>query len=466
MATPHDRYHHENQSSSSVVVVMVPFPSQSHLNQLLQLAHVVSSYDIPVHYVGSALHNSQVKSRASNPLPHLTKIQFHDFSLPVLPSPPPNPYSKSKFPEHLIPFFESSMCLREPIAALLRSLSPTTKRLVVIFDVAVASVAQDVVYLPNAEAYAFSCFSAFYTLAKMRDVLGRNDIVLMKDLPSWKSCFPSVIQELIGSQIQALKFQAGELYTSNKIIEGPFLDLLANDNNGGEKKVWAVGPLDQTTIFENRDKCLILEWLDKQEPYSVLYMSFGTTVTLSNEEIKELAIGLEHSKVKFIWVLRDADKANIFSNEEERRPQLPNGFEERMKGMGMVVREWVPQVNVLRHPAIGGFMSHCGWNSCVESLTMGVPVVAWPMHSDQPFNAVLITKLLKVGVAVMEWGQRDESLVTSLMISRAVRKLMDSKEGDEIRKRAEEMGNAVKRSVTEGGDCRLEWDSFIAHITR
>ena len=73
--------------------------------------------------------------------------------------------------------------------------------------------------------------------------------------------------------------------------------------------------------------------------------------------------------------------------------------EERTKGKGMVVREWVPQVKILGHPSTGGFMSHCGWNSCVESISMGVPIAAWPMHADQPFNAVLITKVLKVGVA-------------------------------------------------------------------
>ena len=96
---------------------------------------------------------------------------------------------------------------------------------------------------------------------------------------------------------------------------------------------------------------------------------------------------------------------------------------------------------------------------------MGVPIVAWPMHSDQPMNALLLTALLKVGVAIIEWKQRDE-LVSSSMIKKAVRKLMASEEGNEIRKRAKEMGEKIKQSVTEGGDCRLEWDSFAAHITR
>uniref|UniRef100_A0A803P703 Uncharacterized protein n=1 Tax=Cannabis sativa TaxID=3483 RepID=A0A803P703_CANSA len=254
-----------------------------------------------------------------------------------------------------------------------------------------------------------------------------------------------------------LKFSSGQLYNSSKSIEGSFVELLSKEINGGKEKIWTIGPLHQTIISENRaEKSLVLEWLDQQEPNSVLYISFGTTVSFSEDEIEELAFGLEQSGVKFIWVLRDADEIDVSSSsyEEGRKgPKLPDGFEERVKGMGMVVREWVPQVEILGHSSTGGFMSHCGWNSCMESLSMGVPMVAWPMHSDQPMNGLLITELLKVGVGVIEWSQREE-LITSSMISRGVRRIMgsDSEEGDEIRKRAVEIGVAVKRSVVEGVD--------------
>lgn len=176
MATPEDH----SSSKQSVVVVMVPLPLQSHLNQLLQFSHVVSSYDIPVHYVSSALKNSQVKSRASNPLHNLTKIHFHDFEIPLSPSDPP---------EYQMPFGEQMRRLSQPIASLLRSLSPTFKRLVVIHDVSISSVVKDVASLPKVECYAFSCCSAFNALVSMREVLERNDIVLIEDIPSWESCF-------------------------------------------------------------------------------------------------------------------------------------------------------------------------------------------------------------------------------------------------------------------------------------
>lgn len=96
---------------------------------------------------------------------------------------------------------------------------------------------------------------------------------------------------------------------------------------------------------------------------------------------------------------------------------------------------------------------------------MGVPIVAWPMHSDQPRNTVLITQLLKLGIVMADCARRDE-IVTSNVIENAVKRLMASKEGDEIRKKAVELGGNVRRSMDEGGVSRMEFDSFIAHITR
>ncbi|CAH1418421.1 unnamed protein product [Lactuca virosa] len=207
-----------------------------------------------------------------------------------------------------------------------------------------------------------------------------------------------------------------------------------------------------------------LEWLDKQAQDSVIYVSFGTTTSLSDDEIRELANGLEKSKQKFIWVIRDADKGDIF-NGEVRRVELPKGFEERLQEKGLVVREWAPQLEILSHPSTGGFMSHCGWNSSMESITMGVPMATWPMHSDQPRNAVLVTEVLKTGISVRDWELRGE-LVTSSTIETSIRKLMASDEGDAIRKRAAKLGDDVRRSVEKGGVTRMEIDSFIAHITR
>ena len=106
-------------------------------------------------------------------------------------------------------------------------------------------------------------------------------------------------------------------------------------------------------------------------------------------------------------MLRDADKGDIFDGSEAKWNEFSNEFEERVEGMGLVVRDWAPQLEILSHTSTGGFMSHCGWNSCLESITMGVPIAAWPMHSDQARNSVLITKVLRIGLVVKDWAQRN-----------------------------------------------------------
>ncbi|KAL3534389.1 hypothetical protein ACH5RR_002850 [Cinchona calisaya] len=461
---------------SQVVVVMVPFPAQGHLNQLLHLSRLISSDNIPVHFAGTTTHNSQAKLRVHGFVPStLSNVFFHDFEIPPFQSPPPNPNASIKFPSHLQPSFDATSHLREPIAKLLHSLSYTCNRVVVIHDTLMASVVQDFTSIQNAESYTFRSISAFASFWYSWEAMGRpfpvND-ELEKDLPLLKSCFTSSFKNFISSQLEYAKFSSGNLYNSSRAIEGEFLDLLQKEPVKGNKKLWAIGPLNPIEKSDQNNKSSgrrheCLHWLDKQSPRSVIFVSFGTTTSLTDQQIIEIATGLEKSAIKFIWALRDADKGDIFSGEV-RNIELPKGYENRVKERerGLVVRDWAPQLDILRHPSTGGFMSHCGWNSCMESISHGVPIAAWPMHSDQPRNCMLITKLLKIGIVVNDWECRDQ-LVRPSDIVNAVRRLIDSKEGAEIRRRAVELCLSVgRKSVAEGGISRMELDSFVAHISR
>ncbi|GMJ02364.1 UDP-glucosyl transferase 74D1 [Hibiscus trionum] len=452
---------------NSVVVVMVPFPAQGHLNQLLHLSRLVLSYGIPVYYVGTSTHNRQAKVRVHgwDPLA-VASFHFHDCEVPPFSSPPPNPDAAIKFPSHLQPCFDAWWHLRNPIAQLLRTLSSRARRVIIIHDSMMGSVVQDVGSIPNAESYAFHTVSAFTLFFFMWRSTGKPHVdAEILDVPSLEGCFTKDFSTFIAMQHKYLSFNAGFIYNTSKAIEGAYLELLREQIRG--KQHWALGPLNPLRVPErsssgSRHHCL--EWLDKQAINSVIYVSFGTTTTMGDEQIQELAIGLSRSNQKFIWVLRDADKSDVFDGEV-RRPELPKGYIDSVNGKGLVVRDWAPQLEILAHPAIGGFVSHCGWNSCMESISMGVPIGAWPEHSDQPRNAVLITKLLKVGITIKDWAHRDD-IVTAAVVEDGVRRLMDSKEGDEVRKRAAELGEAVRQSVGEGGVSSKEWDSFITHITR
>lgn len=301
----------------------------------------------------------------------------------------------------------------------------------------------------------------------MHELMGKTaPLKSPKELPTVAECITEELQKFIFSQTEALAHRAGDLYNTCRLLESPFLDILETEEIAGKRKSWAIGPLLPANLSDKpetqRHECL--EWLDEQEPGSVVYVTFGTTTSLTDAEINALAMGLEQSNHKFLWVLREADKGNVFDGEEARRVELPQGFEERVEGVGLVVRDWAPQPKILAHPSTGGFMSHCGWNSCIESITMGVPIAAWPMHSDQPTNAVLVTEIFKIGLAVREWG--DGELVRASTVEDVVRRLMGSEEGDGVRKRAEELSAVVRKATEEGGASRLEFDSFVAHITR
>uniref|UniRef100_A0A803Q1Y0 Glycosyltransferase n=1 Tax=Cannabis sativa TaxID=3483 RepID=A0A803Q1Y0_CANSA len=477
----HSSKQHSLSSSSPVVVVMVPFPAQSHLNQLLQLSHVVTSlYDIPVHYVSSALHNSQVKSRASTLLHHSPKIHFHDFPTPYFLSPKPTK-TPDNFPSHLIPAFEASVHLRQPFSALLTKLSTTARRVVVIHDNLMSYVVQDTASLaPNSEEFVFHCISSISRFSSIRDAKGigfEADQDNQPKVPSLKGCLDPRFIAFKDKQMPFMRRnKSGHLYNACRFMERDFLEFILEKEREKDEsvKIWAIGPLETVTTFKKiplnsinnvSEKLYCLEWLEKQKPKSVLYISFGTTTFLEDKQIEEIAIGLEKSKVNFIWVLRDADRGDVFDDQKVGGRQLPKGFEESIKGKGLVVREWVPQLEILGHPSTGGFMSHCGWNSCLESMSLGVPLLAWPMHSDQPMNAALVTEFIKVGLKVREWEKRDE-LVSSSVIENVVKRLMASNEGDEIRKKAEELGGELRKATAEGGISRIELDSFISHITR
>ncbi|XP_038881315.1 zeatin O-glucosyltransferase-like [Benincasa hispida] len=470
----------KNYNYFRVVVVMVPLPAQGHLNQLLHLSQLLSTFDIPIHFVGTATHNRQAQLRRVHNGQTNHPIEFHDFDIPPFPCPPPNPAATHKFPSHLIPSFTAAAVhLHRPLLAFLQALSSKVKRLVVIHDSLMSSAIQGVDSLPNTETYSFHTVSAFaialHSLERKGFVYGRNDGEMTTiyeeyfpkelNVVSMEECFPTEFLELIRTQFRQLpKMGAGKIYNTCKVIEGQFLDVIKRVEP--EFRHWALGPFNPVKISSSMQSCSshsCMAWLDQQEPRSVIYVSFGTTTAMKDQQIKEIAIGLARSDQKFIWVLRDADNGDVFNTSEIRKSKLPEGYDHLIGDRGLVIRDWAPQVEILSHWATGGFMTHCGWNSCMESMTTGVPVAAWPMHSDQPRNTVLMTMVLRVGVVLEEWRQE---LVTAHAVEEVVRKLMVSEEGAEVRRNAERLGNIVRQSVEDDGESRREFEAFVAHISR
>ncbi|QHO14725.1 hypothetical protein HN51_030259 [Arachis hypogaea] len=207
--------------------------------------------------------------------------------------------------------------------------------------------------------------------------------------------------------------------------------------------IFPIGPLVKETepVCGSREEC-IMNWLDKQPSGSVVLVAFGSFGRLCAEQISELAWGLELSQQRFLWVARA---------EEEK--DLPEGFAERTRGTGMVVDSWVPQVRVLGHVSTGAFLSHCGWNSVMESVCNGVPLIAWPLHADQMMNATMIAEEIGVGMKVKVFGREE--------IGRVVRGVMKGEEGKAVKERVKEVKESALKSLAKGGSSYEALDSLL-----
>ncbi|WMV23056.1 hypothetical protein MTR67_016441 [Solanum verrucosum] len=187
-----------------VAIVMVPFPAQGHLNQLLQLSCLISSYGLPVYYVGSATHNRQARIRANALNPSdIAKVHFHDIPTPEFASPSPDFNALSKFPSHLQPSWNASMLLRDPIASFLHDISSKSRRVIVVHDPLMSYNVHDVSSLPNAESYMFNCISALTSYSLISLFFGMSDQheeESLKKLPSLEGIMTDEIRDLSASQ--------------------------------------------------------------------------------------------------------------------------------------------------------------------------------------------------------------------------------------------------------------------------
>ncbi|KAL5703454.1 4-alpha-glucanotransferase [Ranunculus cassubicifolius] len=193
-----------------------------------------------------------------------------------------------------------------------------------------------------------------------------------------------------------------------------------------------------------------MKWLDGKEPGSVVYISFGSNTELGEEQMKELIMGIKQSNKNFLWVVR-----------EKEQSKLPDGFAEEMADKGLLVT-WCSQFDVLAHKAIGCFLTHCGWNSTMEALSLGVPMVAMPHLWDQPTTAKFIEDVWKSGIRVKK---DDKGIVRGEEVESCIRKVMDSERGEIIRMNATRWGKLAKEAVEEGGSSDFNLAEFVASIS-
>ncbi|KAF6162307.1 hypothetical protein GIB67_008436 [Kingdonia uniflora] len=282
----------------------------------------------------------------------------------------------------------------------------------------------------------------------------------LQDLPSYVCDWVSdpVSLDLVLSQFSNIENADWLLFNTFHKLESEVVKWVAE-----VIRIKTIGPTVPSAYLDNRvagdknyglnlfkstgDTCI--NWLNTKDTGSVIYVSFGSVVILEENQMKEIALALKTTGHYFLWVVRE---------KEERK--LPTHFKDEISDKGLVVT-WCPQLEVLAHRAIRCFVSHCGWNSTLEALSLGVPIVGLPRNSDQTTNAKFIESIWDVGVR----AKKDEKgVVRRDEIEKCVREVMVGERAAKVKGNARKWRDLAKEAVDEGGSSDRNIDEFVATL--
>ncbi|GKV34288.1 hypothetical protein SLEP1_g42667 [Rubroshorea leprosula] len=431
-------------------ILIFPWLAHGHISPFRQLAKKLSKRNIFIYFCSTPVNLSSVKPMVS--LKESLCIQLVEFHLPSLPDLPSHYHTTKGLLPHLMNTLKNAFDMASHrFSEILKTLKPD----LVIYDF-LQPWAPKLASLQGIPAVVFLCFSAVmtsFTLHAIKNDAGGtyehvNDLfpypeIYLHDYERQK--FVNLIEnDVNGVKDKDRAHQCFEgsseiiLIKSFREIEGKFMDYLCGLLN---KRMIPVGPLVRVPMEEHEKAERLMKWLEKKKPSSTVFVSFGTEYFLSPEEREEMAYGIELSMVNFIWVLRFpvGEKTNI-------EKELPRGFLERTGERGMVVEGWAPQVKILLNRSIAGFVSHCGWSSVMESISVVVPIIAMPMHLDQPLNARLVEN---IGIGI-EVRRNKKGCLERKDIAKATKEVVVVEgSGGNIRRKVKEMSEIVKKKGEE-----------------
>ncbi|XP_010923187.1 UDP-glycosyltransferase 76F1 [Elaeis guineensis] len=319
--------------------------------------------------------------------------------------------------------------------------------------------------LRTGSAASFNMFIAFPLLWK-RGYLPIQDSRLevpvnelpplrVRDLLRVEQSNPEKLRQLIDLVVKETRTSSAIIFNTFLAIEGNELEKVREELS---VPIFPIGPLHKLSprtegsLMDQDHSCL--DWLDKQDPRSVLYVSFGSLASMDTKELAETAWALANCQQPFLWVLRPG---SIRGSARIVLPQgLPQGFEEETRGRGKIVK-WAPQQQVLAHPAVAAFWTHNGWNSTVESISEGIPMLCKPYFSDQMGNARYVSEVWKVGIQLENGLERGE-------LESAIKRLMTEKEGDEMKRRARDLKEKAAQCVAKEGSSHVALDKLVDYV--
>ncbi|GMN56364.1 hypothetical protein TIFTF001_025475 [Ficus carica] len=454
-------------------IAILPGAAISHLIPFVELARrLVLHHDLHVTFLIPSSNDHPPSDAAKSLLESLPKPNTRTIFLPPV-SFDDLPTATASTAKIALTVSRSLPSIHHVLKLMLDS-NTTTPPLVAFFADSFAIDALDVAKGLGISSYVFFSVNAislsmFFHLPKIDEIAASYDF--LKDLPDPVQ-LPGCPPFHGGDLFSGVQDRRGVIYKkflqfSKRLVSGEgisgivvnsFVDIESEaikalqEEKTGKLTIYPVGPIVQTG-GQHDEEWECLTWLDKQPRGSVLYVSFGSGGTLSYDQMTELAFGLETSGQRFICVVRKPNtqppNATCLSPLEPLG-FLPNGFLERTKGRGLVVPDWAPQVRVLGHGSTGGFLSHCGWSSTLESFVNGVPLIAWPLFAEQKMNAVLLVESLEVALRPKA---DEDGLIQREEIAKVVKALMDdsNEEGRMVRDRMKDLKDSAVKALGEDG---------------
>ncbi|EOA40299.1 hypothetical protein CARUB_v10009025mg [Capsella rubella] len=463
-------------------LIFIPVPSTGHLLVHIEFAKRLINLDHRIHTITILNLSSPSSPHASvfarSLIASQPKIRLHD--LPSLHDPPPFDLYQRAPEAYIVKLIkQNTPLIKDTVSTIIRKGSDSVRVAGLILDFFCNSLINDVGNELNLPSYIYLTCNARY-LGMMKYLPDRHRKIASEfdlssgdedlTVPGFVNAIPTKFMPpglFIREAYEAYVELAPRFADAKGILVNSFAELEPHpfDYFSHLTKfppVYPVGPIlslkDRASPKEEAaDRDRIVRWLEDQPESSVVFLCFGSKGTVDEPQVKEIARALELVGCRFLWSIRTSSVV-----ETDPDDVLPDGFMGRVAGQGLVCG-WAPQVEILAHKAIGGFVSHCGWNSTLESLWFGVPVATWPMYAEQQLNAFTLVKELGIAVDLrMDYVSGRGDLVTCDEIARAVRSLMDG--GDEKRKKVKEVADAARKALMDGGSSSLATIRFIGEL--
>jgi hypothetical protein len=452
---------------------VVLYPSQGHLSSMLELGKLILKHR-PSVSVTFVMSNPSTELVSANPF--ITFIPLPEVSLPT---------PITSFLDLVASFFEIPKLNNPDLHQTLSSLSASSNIKALIIDFFCSPAFEflssrldiPIYYFNSSGACGLSMFLYMPTLDK-NTTESLKDLDILVEVPGAPKVpskdIPPVLCDRSHRVYQYFVDTGKQMFRSAGVVVNTFESLEPNTFKAIQERkcipneplppIFCVGPLAITGESRKENECLT--WLDSQPSRSVLYLCFGSMGVFSSSQLKEIAIGLEKSGVRFLWAVRapkedgqtQARKTGI-ATEPCLESIFPEGFLDRTKDRGFIVKSWAPQLAILNHGSVGGFVTHCGWKSILEAVCAGVPMLGWPLFAEQKMNRVSLVEEMKVGLAVKLADEDD--FVSAAELEERVTELMNSKKGEALRERVKALREAAVVAKSEGGSTYVAMERLV-----